>query len=214
MTDGTVVPALFAVGAGLASVLSPCILPVIPVVVAGTDRSDRLRPLILVLGLSVAFVAMGVVSSLFGSLLVGRTRTIELAGSAVITALGVMVIADASFFKRFHRLANIRVGGEGRVGAFLLGLSLGLVWVPCVGPFLSGILTMVGTSGQLAKGVLLLGFYSLGLAIPILAVGYGSQAVRGRLRAVVAHDRLFRILSGGILVAFGLYSILWGNIAF
>src|SRR3990172_3409664 len=106
---------LLAVGAGLASVLSPCVLPVIPVVAAGADRTDRLRPLLVVLGLSLAFMAMGAVSSLFGSLLVGRTRTIEIAGAAVIILLGAMVLFDLSVFKRLYRLSNIRVKGERRL---------------------------------------------------------------------------------------------------
>jgi len=60
-----------AVGAGLASVLSPCVLPVVPIVMAGAERDDRLRPLLVVTGLALSFMAMGAVSSLFGALLIG-----------------------------------------------------------------------------------------------------------------------------------------------
>lgn len=205
---------LMAIGAGLASVLSPCILPVIPIVVAGADRKDRLRPLVLVSGLAISFMTMGAVSSLFGAMLVGRTRYIELAGAIIITLLGVMVICNASIFKKMHRLANIQVGGAGRFGALVLGMSLGLVWVPCIGPFLSSILTMVGTSGQLATGIILLGFYSLGLAIPMLIIAYSSHLMQSRIRALAMHEGAVRYVSGGVLVAFGLYSIIAGNFAF
>lgn len=205
---------LLAIGAGVASVLSPCVLPVVPILVAGADRKDRLRPVLLVAGLSVTFVAMGVVSSLFGALLVGKTRFVELAGAAFIVAMGVTVILDAGIFKRLHRLAGIRAGGEGRLGAFVLGMSLGLVWVPCVGPFLSSVLAMVGTSGELSRGMLLLGLYSLGLAVPMLAVAFSSHLVQSRIRSVSRHETLLRHLSGGTLVAFGLYFIVCGNVAF
>jgi cytochrome c-type biogenesis protein len=205
---------LLAVGAGLASVMSPCVLPVIPIIMAGAERKDRLRPLILVLGLSISFMAMGAISSLFGAMLVGRTRYIELAGSFIIIAMGLMVIFDVSIFKRIHVLSNLHVKGEGRFGALILGMALGLVWVPCVGPFLSTILTMVGTNGQLTYGVILLGFYSMGLALPMLLVAYSSHLLQNRIKTLARHDKIFRYVSGGVLVAFGLYSVVAGNFAF
>lgn len=203
-----------AAGAGLASVLSPCVLPVVPVIMAGAEREDRLRPLIVVAGLMLSFMAMGAVSSLFGALLVGRTRYLEVAGALVIAILGLMVLFDVSIFKRFYRLSNIQVKGEGRLGGLVLGLALGVVWVPCVGPFLSSILTMVGTSGQLLSGVLLLGFYSLGLAVPMLLVAYSSHIIQQKLRALSQQEAVFRYVTGGVLLAFGLYSLIHGNVAF
>ena len=203
-----------AVGAGLASVLSPCVLPVVPVIMAGAEREDRLRPLIVVLGLMLSFMAMGAVSSLFGSLLVGRTRTIEVVGAAIITLLGLMVLFDVSVFKRLTRLSNIQVKGEGRLSGLVLGMALGVVWVPCIGPFLSSILTLVGTSGKLLHGIVLLGFYALGLAVPMLAVAYSSQIIQRKLRAVAQHEAAFRYVTGSILVVFGLYSLIHGNVAF
>lgn len=205
---------IMAIGAGLASVLSPCVLPVIPIIMAGSERTDRLRPLIIVTGLSLSFMAMGAVSSLFGALLIGKTRYIEVAGASVIVVMGLMVMFDLSVFKRFYRFSNIRVKGEGRIGGLVLGMALGVIWVPCVGPFLSSTLTMVATAGQLAGGVILLGFYSLGLALPMLVVGYSSQLLQNRIKGVLRHDVILRYVTGGILVAFGLYSIIAGNVAF
>ncbi len=210
----SIVNILMAIGAGIASVLSPCVLPVIPIIMAGAERKDRLRPLIVVTGLSLSFMAMGAISSLFGTLLIGKTRYIEVAGAVVIIIMGLMVIFDMSIFKRFYRLANIRVKGEGRVGGLILGMSLGLIWVPCVGPFLSSTLTMVGTSGQLSTGIILLGFYSVGLAIPMLMVGYSSQLLQNKIKGLLKHEAILRYVSGGILVIFGLYSIFAGNMAF
>lgn len=205
---------LLAVGAGLASVLSPCVLPVIPVIVAGAERKDRLRPLLVVVGLAVTFMAMGAVSSLFGALLAGRTRSVEVAGALIITAMGLMLLFDVNIFKRLYRLSNIQVKGEGRLSGLVLGMALGLVWVPCIGPLLSSILAMVGTSGQLARGVILLGFYSLGLAIPMLVVAYSSHILQRKLRALAQHEAVLRSVTGSVLVVFGLYSIIHGNVAF
>lgn len=212
--DFSIVTVFMAIGAGVASVLSPCVLPVIPIIMAGAEREDRLRPLIVVIGLAISFMAMGAVSSLFGALLIGKTRYIEIGGSAIIVLMGFMVMFDMSIFKRFYQLSNLRVKGEGRVGGLILGLSLGIIWVPCVGPFLSSTLTMVATSGQLAVGIILLGFYSLGLAIPMLIVGYSSQLLQNRIKGLLRHDSILRYVTGGTLVAFGLYSIIKGNMAF
>ena len=212
--DLSIVTLFMAVGAGLASVMSPCVLPVIPIIMAGAEREDRLRPLIIVTGLAISFMTMGAVSSLFGALLIGKTRYIEIGGSAIIVIMGLMVMFDLSIFKRFYKLSNIRVTGEGRIGGLILGLSLGVIWVPCVGPFLSSTLTMVATSGQLVTGIILLGFYSLGLAIPMLLVGYSSQLIQNIVKGLLRHDTVLRYITGGILVAFGLYSIIRGNVAF
>lgn len=212
--DFSIVTLFMAIGAGLASVLSPCVLPVIPIIMAGAEREDRFRPLIIVTGLAISFMAMGAVSSLFGALLIGKTRYIEIGGSAIIVIMGLMVMFDLSIFKRFYQLSNVRVKGEGRIGGLILGMSLGVIWVPCVGPFLSSTLTMVATSGQLATGIMLLGFYSLGLAIPMLIVGYSSQLLQNKIKGLLKHDAILRYVTGGTLVAFGLYSIIAGNMAF
>jgi cytochrome c-type biogenesis protein len=212
--DISIITIFMAIGAGLASVLSPCVLPVIPIIMAGAEREDRLRPLIVVTGLAAAFMTMGAISSLFGALLIGKTRTIEIAGSAIIVIMGVMVMFDVSIFKKMYRLSNIRVKGEGRLGGLILGLSLGVIWVPCVGPFLSSTLAMVGTSGQLFTGIVLLGFYSIGLAIPMLIVGYSSQLLQNKIKGLLRHDTMLRYITGGTLVVFGLYSIIKGNMAF
>lgn len=73
---------------------------------------------------------------------------------------------------------------------------------------------MVGTSGQLATGITLLGFYSLGLAIPMLIVGYSSQWLQNRIKRLLKHETVLRYLTGGTLVVFGLYQIMQGNLAF
>jgi cytochrome c-type biogenesis protein len=212
--DFSIINIIMAVGAGLASVLSPCVLPVIPIIMAGAERNDRLRPLIVVTGLAISFMAMGAISSLFGAYLIGKTRYIEIGGAVIIVIMGLMVMFDMSIFKRFYQLSNLRVNSDGRIGGLILGMSLGLIWVPCVGPFLSTTLTMVATSGQLATGIILLGFYSIGLAIPMLIVGYSSQLLQRKIKGLLQHEAIIRYVTGGILVVFGLYSIIAGNMAF
>lgn len=191
-------------GAGLASVASPCVLPVVPIVVAGTADDHRARPALIVAGIAASFVAMGVLTSLFGAAVGPALPLFEKGVAVLVLVFGLLLLADVNLFKRLSWLQRIQAPGGGRASGLLLGLSLGLVWIPCVGPMLSSVLAMVATEGSLAAGVFLLLVYSLGFAVPMLAVGYGSQALRQRVRAVAAHPVAVRWVSGLLLVAFGL----------
>jgi cytochrome c-type biogenesis protein len=189
--------------AGLASVASPCVLPVVPIIVAGATDEDRARPALIVAGIALAFVAMGVASSLFGGAIGPALPWLEKVTGVLVLAFGLLLLADVNVFKRLTWLQRIHVSGTGRWSGLLLGASLGLVWIPCVGPMLSSVLAMVATDGTLLAGVLLLLVYSLGFAVPMLAVGYGSQALRQRVRGIATHPVAVRWVSGLILVAFG-----------
>ena len=94
-----------------------------------------------------------------------------------------------------------------------MGLTLGLVWIPCVGPMLSGVLALVATEGKLSSGLILLAFYSLGFAIPMLLAGYASQTIRQRIKMVNRHPLAIRLVSGGLLIGFGIYILKAGMMA-
>lgn len=190
-------------GAGLASVASPCVLPVVPIIVTGTANEHRSRPALIVSGIALSFVAMGVVTSLFGGAVAGVLPLLEKVAGAVVVLFGVLLLANVNLFKHLTWLQRFESTGSGRWSGLLMGLSLGLVWIPCVGPMLSSVLALVATDGTLATGVALLLVYSLGFAVPMLAVGYGSQAVRQRVRALSSHPVAIRWASGLLLVAFG-----------
>ncbi len=190
-------------GAGLASVASPCVLPVLPVILTGTAEDHRSRPALVVAGIAASFVLMGVVTSLFGSVIGPALPVLEKVVGVMVVAFGLLLLADVNVFKRITWVNRIQAGGGGRLSGLVLGLSLGLVWIPCVGPLLSSVLALVASRGSLATGIGLLLVYSLGFAVPMLAVGYGSQALRQRVRAVSAHPVAVRWASGLLLVAFG-----------
>jgi cytochrome c-type biogenesis protein len=121
----------------------------------------------------------------------------------LLVLFGLLLLADVNVFKRLGWLQAIRAPGGGPWSGLLLGASLGLVWIPCVGPILSGVLATVAARGSVAVGVALLGTYAAGFAVPMLAVGYGSLALRQRVRAIAAHPVAVRWVSGLVLLAFG-----------
>lgn len=192
-----------AFAAGLASVASPCVLPVVPIIVAGPPGEHRARPALIVGGIAASFVAMGVLTSLFGAAVGPWVPALEKGVGLLVVLTGLLLLLGVNPWKRLGSLQRLQVGGGGRASGLLLGLSLGLVWIPCVGPVLSGVLALVATDGRLPAGVLLLLAYALGFAIPMLAVGYGSQALRLRIRALAARPLAVRWASGLLLLAFG-----------
>ncbi|MCW8860263.1 MAG: cytochrome c biogenesis CcdA family protein [Deltaproteobacteria bacterium] len=200
--------------AGIASITSPCVLPVVPIIVAGTEKDHKYRPLLIVLGLSISFIAMGVITSLFGGAIAGVIPIIEKAAGTIILLFGLLMLLDINLFKKFTLFSNIKTGSQGRWSGLIMGLTLGLVWIPCVGPMLSGVLALVATDGRLSSGLILLALYSLGFAIPMLLLGYASQSVRQRIKQVNAHPLAIRLVSGGLLIAFGIYILTQGMLGF
>lgn len=190
-------------GAGIASVASPCVLPVVPIILSGTAEDHRSRPALIVAGIAASFVAMGIVTSLFGSAVGPVMPVLEKVFGVMVVVFGLLLLANVNPFKRITWGQGIQAAGRGRWSGLLLGLSLGIVWIPCVGPMLSSVLALVASKGSMSTGVLLLLVYSLGFAVPMLAVGYGSQALRQRVRSVASHPVAVRWVSGLLLVAFG-----------
>lgn len=201
-------------GAGVASVLSPCVLPVVPIVAAGSADDHRLRPVLVVSGLAVTFIAMGIVSSLFGSAIGSNMIYVEKAAAIIIAFFGLLLIFNINLFKHLSFISNIMGKTRGRLGGFLLGLTLGIVWIPCVGPMLSGVLALVATQGRIATGISLLFVYSTGFAVPMLIAGYASQFFRSRFRKIGKFPVIVNITSGLILLALGVFIFFMGMTGF
>lgn len=209
--------------AGLSSVLSPCVLPVIPLVITGTEHDSRWRPVFIVGGLTATFVLMGIASSLLGSMITSKLFLLERVAAAVIIIFGALLIVDVNlakyitFFNRFNQGSERKTGN---IAALLAGMTLGLVWIPCVGGQLGAVLAMVATGAESAQagtftfGITLMLVYSLGFAIPLLLAGYASQFFRNRAGSVMSNPGLIRIASGLLLIGFGLFIWTKGMLVF
>ncbi|MCD6582096.1 MAG: cytochrome c biogenesis protein CcdA [Desulfuromusa sp.] len=196
--------------AGIASVASPCVLPIVPIIVTGTEADHKHRPLLIVLGLSLSFMAMGLLTSLFGGAIAGVMPFLEKAAGIMVVVFGLLMLFDVNLFKKLTLFSNIKGGSQGRWSGLIMGLTLGLVWIPCVGPMLAGVLTLVATDGRLSTGLILLACYSLGFAIPMLLLGYASQSVRQKIKQMNAHPLFIRLVSGGLLIVFGIFILTKG----
>ncbi|MCK4398495.1 MAG: cytochrome c biogenesis protein CcdA [Methanophagales archaeon] len=196
---------------GILSVLSPCVLPVIPLIAAYSTKSGRFIPITIVIGISISFALMGVLASAFGSIFQQYQTVLYVTGGFVIIFLGLYMIFDV-IERRIRaiipntrlstRLSATNVGGA--AGGLMLGVSLGIVWTPCIGPILGAILMMVAVQGDILYGGILLVIYSLGLGLPLLAIAYTSHFT---LKPFVKYSVIIKRISGIILVLAGLYFI-------
>jgi cytochrome c-type biogenesis protein len=177
---------LIAFGAGLISFLSPCVLPLIPGYISfitGNSLNELLeskkiniRPLILfTLGFSFVFIIFGAAASYLGQVLLQNSETLRIiAGSIIIIfslqLIGIININFLNFEKKIYTQKNNNIWFS-----FIIGMAFGFGWTPCIGPILGSILALASTEETVFKAIILLSFYSLGLAIPFILSGYLMQ---------------------------------------
>jgi len=194
--------------AGIVSVLSPCILPVIPAVFAYSTGRGKFRPLAIISGLSLSFTCMGIITSIFGATLTAYLGYLNIFAEFLLITMGISLLFDLNTFNifgNFSSLANSK--REGLLGGFLLGISLGIVWLPCVGPVLGSILTMVAVSGEVVYGALMLFIYSLGFSVPMLLVAYSASFSSIRLQKVSKYGFPLKKVAGFVVLGVGLYMV-------
>lgn len=195
--------------AGLATVASPCVLPVLPILLGvSVDRPGRARPLLIVAGFVLSFsgfvLALGAVSSI-AQLTQETLRDLALALLAATGLLRIwpqpwdwLVARAQALPARLRGHAPGPPASPGQGSAFVLGLSLGAVWTPCAGPVLASIIALVVQAHDPARSTLLVALYALGAGLPMLALIHGGRAAAGRVRAVGRHaialQRLFGLL--------------------
>lgn len=206
--------------AGMATVATPCVLPILPAVLSGSVGS-RLRPIAIVVGMSLSFTLMGLLVfsvASFGFLtdyLRGFSIFIIIGMGAVlldddINEIYVRISSSVINFMREHLSfmgkINSKANPQGLLGGFFLGMSLGILWIPCVGPILGSVFSVVAEtgSGNISYGLTLLLTYSLGVSLPMLIIAYSGKSVSGRVKWFSKRSHFFKKLSGLVLILVGL----------
>jgi len=185
---------LFAALSGLVTVLSPCILPVLPIVLSSTVASGKSRPLGVITGLIISFSIFTLVVSKIVSLLGLSASFLRLGAVVIIAALGLSLLVPA-LNHWFERLLNTLPGlvkgnqtlGSGFGQGFLTGASLGLLWAPCPGPILAAVTTLAATQRVSFGEGLVVVSYAFGAGLPLLAFAYGGRALINRV-PVLTHN--------------------------
>lgn len=212
-------PLLTAAGAGFITFVSPCVLPLIPgyvafmsgmsaAEVAGEERKleDVLAPaLLFVAGFSIVFVALGASASALGGFLSANRQLFEAVAGLVIMLLGFFMlgIVKVPWLYGEARFEMQKARRFGPLAALVMGMAFAFGWSPCVGPILGSILMMAANSGQVERGALLLGAYSLGLGVPFVLVAVLLGKVRPVLNWLNRHSLVINRVAGVVLMVLG-----------
>ena len=206
---------IIAFGAGLISFLSPCVLPLIPGYVSfisGQSLQDILKskkidilPLILFcFGFSTVFIILGASASYLGQTLLQNSETLRVIAGVVIIIfslqlIGLINISYLNFEKRFEAKKSKNI-----LFPYLIGLAFGFGWTPCIGPILGSILALASIEKTLSKAIILLTFYSVGLAIPFVLSGYLIQRFLVFSKNFKKNINLISKIGGTILLITGI----------
>jgi cytochrome c biogenesis protein CcdA/thiol-disulfide isomerase/thioredoxin len=206
---------LVAFIAGLVTAVSPCVLPILPVVLATGAGGDRRRPYLVIAGLIASFSFFTLASvQLIGALHL-PSSTLRDVAIVVIAVFGLTLVVPA-LTTRFER-ATARVpaigarlayaGGAGVAGGLITGVGLGLVWTPCAGPILGAITSLAVTAPGSGATLALVVAYSIGAGLPLLAIALGGRAALARLHLRSAAGWANRALGILVLATAGLMAV-------
>lgn len=205
---------------GLLSFLSPCVLPLIPSYVSfitgisfedfKTGDKARIRKLTIinslafVTGFSTVFVLLGVSSSYVGRFFAVYYDQIRIIGGIIIIVMGLYVMGVIKLnFLSAERRVHLHSKPRGHFGSYIVGLTFGAGWTPCIGPILGTILLIASTTGSAMEGFKLLVVYSAGLAIPFVATALLINSFLSHFSAIQKYMKLIMIISGLLLIGFG-----------
>ena len=177
---------LIALGAGLISFLSPCVLPLIPgyiSYISGNSLNEltekkkvNLIPIVLfTVGFSLVFIIFGAASTFLGQMLLQNSFELRIVAGLVIIILSLHIIGLINLrFLNYEKRIQTNIS-RSFFSPILIGMAFAFGWTPCIGPILGSILVLASTEDSLSKGIMLLFFYSIGLAIPFILSGYLMQ---------------------------------------
>ena len=208
--------------AGVASFLSPCVLPLVPgyiSIISGSSveelkaagRSEGLlgrllfHSVLFIIGFSLVFISLGASATWLGVALRSRLPLLLRIGGVVVILFGLHMTGILRI-GLLYRDARIHTAGERKssaIGSFLMGFAFAFGWTPCIGPILAAILVIASTKQSIGQGVLLLGVYSLGLAVPFLLTSIGLSQFLSFYRGFRKHLHTVEVVSGVVLIIIG-----------
>lgn len=203
------IEAPLALLAGVLTIASPCVLPILPIVLGtALTRASRVRPLFIVAGFVLTFAALGMLLASVSQSVAIAHDTLRTVAIVVLTLAGLSMLWRRPYEWLIARMSGPlnRIGasggnaGSGNLGGFLLGMSLGAVWTPCAGPVLASILVLVAKAQDVGWSAVLLFLYAVGAGIPMLLIAYGGQFMTSRVRVVMRHTQRLQQVFGVLIV--------------
>lgn len=210
--------ALIAFGAGIASFLSPCVLPLVPAYIghlAGTSVSQQqdaqatMRTIAhaacFVIGFSTVFVLLWSLIGLVGYAVQGYVPYLRYIGGVILVVFGLHVtgLLRLRWLNQERRIYVNRSRPRGFATSWLVGVTFAAGWTPCVGPILAGIIAIASTRETVGQGAVLLALYAAGLGIPFLLAAIGLSRAVPALRWMNRHGHTVELVSGAFLIVVG-----------
>lgn len=205
---------IFAYGAGLLTLINPCVVPVLPIVLAGALHANRAGPLAMAAGLSLSFVVLGVAVTAFGHAIGLTVDAVARVGAVLMALFGLALLLPQGAALMQTATAGLSARADARIdgldrgnlgGQFAGGLLLGAVWSPCIGPTLGGAIALASQGQSIGWAALIMLFFALGVSTLILGLAYGTRG------ALTRHNATLRALAirarpilGATFVAVGL----------
>ena len=195
--------------AGLASFLSPCIFPIIPIYFGILAKGGRkiLNTFLFIAGLSLTFVSLGFSFGFLGNLFFNDTVRIIAGIIVIILGIHQLGIIKLNFLERTKVVEVKTEGKSASFEAFFLGLTFSLGWTPCIGPILASVLALSGDEGSALYGAGMMLVYVLGLATPFVLFSLFSQELLKRTKALNKHLGKFKIVGGLLIIVMGVLLI-------
>lgn len=200
--------------AGVLSTLSPCVLPLLPILIGSATAAHPRAPLALAAGLAISYAVIGTTVASAGSLFGLDSAMLRQMGAVLLAIFG-SILLSASLQQRFAAATGglsdagqtllQRLSPEGLQGQFIVGLVLGVVWSPCVGPTLGAAIVLAGQGQQLSHAALLMGVFGLGAALPVLVLAQVSRSAWARSRGQwMSAGKAGKMILGVIMVVLGI----------
>jgi cytochrome c-type biogenesis protein len=197
--------------AGALSTLSPCVLPIVPILLGSAASTHPRAPLALAAGLALSYAVVGSLLAWAGSALGVDTEVFRIAGALLLAALGVVLLSGAAQRWFASATSGMAVAGNGLLsrmrldgirGQFVIGLVLGVVWSPCVGPTLGAAVALASQGSSLPQVASVMAMFGIGAALPVLALAYASRAGFARSRgALLKAGQAGKTMLGAALLA-------------
>ncbi|MGV6810721.1 MAG: cytochrome c biogenesis CcdA family protein [Brevirhabdus sp.] len=205
---------ILAYGAGLLTLINPCVLPILPIVLATSFQAGRFGPVVLAAGMSVSFVALGMFVSSLGPALGISEETVAQVAALVLVAFGLTLLVPALSARFATATAGLSAHADqgaasldasGTRGQFFTGILMGAVWSPCIGPTLGGAIALASTGESLGLAFAIMVFFALGVSTIILVLSYGARsAIQSRQASLRALAEKSKPVMGVVFVAVGL----------
>lgn len=201
--------------AGLASFLSPCIFPIIPIYLGILSKGGKkiINTLLFVFGLSITFVSLGFSFSFLGNLFFSDITRIIAGIIVIVLGIHQLGLIKLNFLERTKLIEVKTTGRSVPFEAFILGLTFSLGWTPCIGPILASVIALSSQEGSALYGATMMFIYVLGLATPFVIFSFFSKELMKKSKIFNQHLNKFKII-GGVLIIFMGILLLTNNLHF